>query len=113
MSSKSKAAPAGSGIASPSSDSSAFESPNTGSHGRFLPNAEAAALGVNDGDGRTDDGSSLGGQKFAFTKDRQIGVTGAVFLILNKMIGTGSEFSPAFSMKRVAWFASPKLLRNL
>jgi hypothetical protein len=28
----------------------------------------------------------------AYDESRKIGVTGAVFLILNKMIGTGSEF---------------------
>lgn len=30
-------------------------------------------------------------QTFAYSESRKIGVTGAVFLILNKMIGTGSE----------------------
>lgn len=30
-------------------------------------------------------------QAFKFSESRKIGVTGAVFLILNKMIGTGSE----------------------
>lgn len=33
-------------------------------------------------------------QAFKFSESRKIGVTGAVFLILNKMIGTGSEYSP-------------------
>lgn len=33
-------------------------------------------------------------QAFKFSESRKIGVTGAVFLILNKMIGTGSECSP-------------------
>ena len=33
-------------------------------------------------------------QAFKFSESRKIGVTGAVFLILNKMIGTGSEHSP-------------------
>lgn len=33
-------------------------------------------------------------QAFQFSESRKIGVTGAVFLILNKMIGTGSEWSP-------------------
>jgi len=32
-------------------------------------------------------------QAFKFSESRKIGVTGAVFLILNKMIGTGSEYS--------------------
>ena len=39
----------------------------------------------------TDNGSTVDAQNFAFTEDRKIGVTGAVFLILNKMIGTGSK----------------------
>jgi hypothetical protein len=30
-------------------------------------------------------------QAFEFSESRKIGVTGAVFLILNKMIGTGSK----------------------
>ncbi len=29
-------------------------------------------------------------QKYAFSEKRKIGITGSVFLILNKMIGTGS-----------------------
>ena len=32
-----------------------------------------------------------GVQQFAYSEERKIGVTGAVFLILNKMIGTGSK----------------------
>lgn len=35
-------------------------------------------------------------QAFKFSESRKIGVTGAVFLILNKMIGTGSECSPGW-----------------
>lgn len=38
----------------------------------------------------TDDGSSVEKQTYAYSEDRKIGITGAVFLILNKMIGTGS-----------------------
>ena len=34
-------------------------------------------------------------QAFKFSESRKIGVTGAVFLILNKMIGTGSKSSPS------------------
>ena len=41
----------------------------------------------------TDNGSTVDAQNFAFTEDRKIGVTGAVFLILNKMIGTGSKLT--------------------
>lgn len=33
-------------------------------------------------------------QKYAFSEKRKIGITGAVFLILNKMIGTGSTHHP-------------------
>lgn len=33
-------------------------------------------------------------QQFKVSESRKIGVTGAVFLILNKMIGTGSECAP-------------------
>ena len=32
---------------------------------------------------------------YAFTEDRKLGVTGAVFLILNKMIGTGIFSTPS------------------
>lgn len=38
-------------------------------------------------------------QAFKFSESRKIGVTGAVFLILNKMIGTGSECSPGQKAK--------------
>jgi hypothetical protein len=38
-----------------------------------------------------DNASTIDAQNFAYTEDRKIGVTGAVFLILNKMIGTGSK----------------------
>lgn len=39
----------------------------------------------------SDDASSIEGHTYAYSEDRKIGITGAVFLILNKMIGTGSE----------------------
>ena len=35
--------------------------------------------------------SNLERQTYAYSEDRKIGITGAVFLILNKMIGTGSK----------------------
>lgn len=35
--------------------------------------------------------------EFAIPESRKIGVAGAVFLILNKMIGTGSMFSHCLS----------------
>jgi hypothetical protein len=44
-------------------------------------------------DERPDNGSTIDAQNFAYSEDRKIGITGAVFLILNKMIGTGSKFS--------------------
>lgn len=43
------------------------------------------------GDASTQNGSIIDAQEFSYTEDRKIGVTGAVFLILNKMIGTGSK----------------------
>lgn len=42
-----------------------------------------------DGDARSTVGSV---ENFQFQEDRKLGVTSAVFLILNKMIGTGSMF---------------------
>lgn len=46
-----------------------------------------------DNDGHiSDNASTVDAQTYAYTEDRKIGVTGAVFLILNKMIGTGSEY---------------------
>lgn len=36
-------------------------------------------------------GDEEGTQKYALSEKRKIGITGAVFLILNKMIGTGSK----------------------
>ncbi|UNI23803.1 hypothetical protein JDV02_009600 [Purpureocillium takamizusanense] len=42
-----------------------------------------------------DDVSSTEGQVFAYSEDRKIGITGAVFLILNKMIGTGIFSTPS------------------
>jgi amino acid transporter len=42
-----------------------------------------------------DTASSVGGIKYAYSEDRKIGITGAVFLILNKMIGTGIFSTPS------------------
>jgi len=50
------------------------------------------AEGQRDGhvlDGRSPDGSIKNQETYAYDESRKIGVTGAVFLILNKMIGTG------------------------
>ena len=33
--------------------------------------------------------------KYAYTDDRKMGITGAVFLILNKMVGTGIFSTPS------------------
>lgn len=40
-------------------------------------------------DGRAPEGSIQDQETYAYDESRKIGVTGAVFLILNKMIGTG------------------------
>lgn len=53
--------------------------------------SEAASM-VFDGDGvRLLGGGAEGVQKYGLPESRKIGVAGAFFLILNKMIGTGSE----------------------
>lgn len=39
----------------------------------------------------TDTESAVNVQKYDYDESRKIGITGATFLILNKMIGTGSE----------------------
>jgi len=36
-------------------------------------------------------------QNYAIPEDRKIGITGAVFLILNRMIGTGGKWSTTSS----------------
>jgi hypothetical protein len=41
------------------------------------------------------DTETAGVQTYAYDDKRKLGITGAVFLILNKMIGTGSMFSGA------------------
>jgi hypothetical protein len=41
----------------------------------------------------SDNASTIDATTYAYSEDRKIGVTGAVFLILNKMIGTGSKWS--------------------
>ncbi|KAI1030172.1 hypothetical protein LB504_010477 [Fusarium proliferatum] len=46
-------------------------------------------------DERPDNGSTIDAQNFAYSEDRKIGITGAVFLILNKMIGTGIFSTPS------------------
>lgn len=52
----------------------------------------AAASG--DGFGGKAPDSLKGEQVFAYDESRKLGVTSSVFLILNKMIGTGSECHP-------------------
>lgn len=42
---------------------------------------------------QTDAESTTNVQKYDYDESRKIGITGATFLILNKMIGTGSEYS--------------------
>ncbi|KAH6889656.1 amino acid permease-domain-containing protein [Thelonectria olida] len=48
-----------------------------------------------DHDHQTDSESTIEAQKYSYTEDRKIGITGAVFLILNKMIGTGIFSTPS------------------
>lgn len=54
------------------------------------------AGGTSDEDTRLgrESSSVITAEEFAYSDDRKIGVTGAVFLILNKMIGTGSMCCP-------------------
>lgn len=57
-----------------------------------LKESPVVGLKVNGSDDQqTDNESTIEAQKYSYTEDRKIGITGAVFLILNKMIGTGSE----------------------
>jgi hypothetical protein len=51
---------------------------------------------------------------YAYDDSRKLGVTGAVFLILNKMIGTGSEccLAPASTIAHI-WQSSPHHLESL
>lgn len=51
-----------------------------------------------DGVFRDDNSSTIDAQTYAYSEDRKIGVTGAVFLILNKMVGTGGKW--AHDMRR-------------
>ncbi|KAL2212999.1 amino acid transporter [Sarocladium strictum] len=50
---------------------------------------------VHGGHASPQNGSIIDAQEFTYTEDRKIGVTGAVFLILNKMIGTGIFSTPS------------------
>lgn len=54
---------------------------------------KTAPVAVSDNDGSV--GEVQAAEKFAFAEDRKIGITGAVFLILNKMIGTGIFSTPS------------------
>lgn len=54
---------------------------------------KTAPVAVSDNDGSV--GEVQAAEKFAFGEDRKIGITGAVFLILNKMIGTGIFSTPS------------------
>ena len=57
-----------------------------------IKDAERSPEGSRDLDGHLSDNTSVvDAQTYAYTEDRKIGVTGAVFLILNKMVGTGSK----------------------
>jgi hypothetical protein len=64
--------------------------------GRATHDDDAAPIAVERAPPATGDAppaydSETGAQAFAYSEKRKYGVTGAVFLILNKMIGTGSE----------------------
>ena len=63
---------------------------------RVIPNEFNSS---NDSVKRVVDGSSdriAGEEVFQFEESRKLGVTSSVFLILNKMIGTGSMFLPRY-----------------
>lgn len=51
----------------------------------------------------TDGESITNVQKYEYDDSRKIGITGATFLILNKMIGTGSESIAMLSCCRPKW----------
>lgn len=55
---------------------------------------KATPVAFNDNDSAVV-GEVQAAEKFAFGEDRKIGITGAVFLILNKMIGTGIFSTPS------------------
>lgn len=48
-------------------------------------------VGSSEEEHHTDNESTIEAQRYSYTEDRKIGITGSVFLILNKMIGTGSK----------------------
>lgn len=55
------------------------------------PNSINPTSTQDDGDAQVRDAQVQDEQQFKIAESQKIGVTGAVFLILNKMIGTGSE----------------------
>jgi hypothetical protein len=65
----------------------------------------------------SDDTNATGVQKYSLSDDRKIGITGAVFLILNKMIGTGSRWPNLDSACRythiLLWDSLLHAVRNL
>lgn len=63
-------------------DDTVVVSPDAGKHAGSGDEAQFVSV---------DDDSSVNKETYAYSEDRKIGVTGAVFLILNKMIGTGSK----------------------
>lgn len=74
---------------------SEYRHPETGLVGDVKGDVKRESSGDEDairrGDASPQAGSVIDAQEFSYTEDRKIGVTGAVFLILNKMIGTGSK----------------------
>lgn len=72
-----------------------FKDPERAGSSKQKLSDEGRGDGRVDGDGHVSDSTSVvDAQTYAYSEDRKIGVTGAVFLILNKMIGTGSELIP-------------------
>lgn len=59
------------------------------------PKAGGDVAAANHGDSHSE---QVGDIHYAYADSRKIGITGAVFLILNKMIGTGSKL--CFTVKR-------------
>ena len=62
--------------------------------GSKVPVASGGAARDEEGAYLSETASTIDATTYAYSEDRKIGVTGAVFLILNKMIGTGSMFLP-------------------
>ena len=60
------------------------------------PSDDVVDLGEKRKDGGGDSASIAGEEVYQFDESRKLGVTSSVFLILNKMIGTGSMWLPNY-----------------